>query len=136
VTATRSTIIPALRYQEADAGLQFLTDAFGAQPVEVHRDDAGVIRHAVVGLGGGLVMVGQAAAEGWLGGEPARPLASTVSLYVVVEDPDAHHERAVAAGANVVRPLEDTEYGSREYSVRDVEGNLWSFGTYDPHGSG
>jgi uncharacterized glyoxalase superfamily protein PhnB len=136
VTANRSTIIPALRYQDADAGLQFLEDAFGAESVEVHRDDAGVIRHAVVGVGGGLVMVGQAAQEGWLGGEPARPLASTVSLYVVVEDPDAHHERAVAAGANVVRPLEDTDYGSREYSVRDVEGNLWSFGTYDPHRSG
>ena len=80
-----------------------------------------------------LVMVGQAAEEGWLGGEPPRPLASTVSLYVVVEDPDAHHERAVAAGASVVRPLEDMDYGSREYSVRDPEGNLWSFGTYDPY---
>ena len=92
-----------------------------------------MIRHAVVGLGGGLVMVGRAAEDGWLGGEPAQPLASTVSLYVVVDDPDAHHEQAVAASATLVRPLEDTEYGSREYSVRDPEGNLWSFGTYDPY---
>jgi len=133
VTAIRSNIIPALRYRDADAGLQFLQSAFGAEPKAVHRDGDGVIRHAVVGLGGGLVMVGQAAEDGWLGGEPARPLASTVSLYVVVDDPDAHHERAVAASATVVRPLEDTEYGSREYSVRDPEGNLWSFGTYDPY---
>jgi uncharacterized glyoxalase superfamily protein PhnB len=136
MSATRSTIIPALRYRDADAGLQFLEAAFGAEPTSVHRDGDGVIRHAVVKVGGGLVMVGQAAEEGWLGGEPARPLASTVSLYVVVPDPDAHHERAVAAGANVVRPLEDMEYGSREYSVRDSEGNLWSFGTYDPYASG
>ena len=133
MTKNRSTIIPALRYRDAEAGLQFLQSAFGAEPESVHRDDDGVIRHAVVGVGGGLVMVGQAAEEGWLGGEPARPLASTVSLYVVVEDPDAHHERAVGAGASVVRPLEDMEYGSREYSVRDPEGNLWSFGTYDPY---
>ncbi len=131
-----SNIIPALRYRDADAGLQFLKSAFGAEPREVHRDDDGVIRHAVVGLGDGLVMVGQAAEDGWLGGEPARPLASTVSLYVVVDDPDVHHERAVAAGATIVRPLEDMEYGSREYSVRDPEGNLWSFGTYDPYGAG
>jgi uncharacterized glyoxalase superfamily protein PhnB len=129
-----ANIIPALRYRDADAGLEFLKSAFGAEEKEVHRDEAGVIRHAELRLGGGLVMIGQAAPEGWLGGEPARPLASTVSLYVVVDDPDAHHERAAAAaGAHVVRPLQDTEYGSREYSVRDPEGNLWSFGTYDPY---
>jgi uncharacterized glyoxalase superfamily protein PhnB len=136
VTAFRSNIIPAVRYRDADAGLQFLESALGAEAKEVHRDGDSVIRHAVVGISGGLVMVGQVAEEGWLGGEPARPLASTVSLYVVVDDPDAHHERAVAAGATVVRPLQDTDYGSREYSVRDPEGNLWSFGTYDPYDVG
>jgi uncharacterized glyoxalase superfamily protein PhnB len=54
------------------------------------------------------------------------------STYVVVDDPDAHHERAVAAGAEIVRELTDTDYGSREFSARDPEGNLWSFGTYRP----
>jgi uncharacterized glyoxalase superfamily protein PhnB len=131
-----ANIIPALRYRDANAGVEFLRSAFGAEEKEVHRDEHDVIRHAELRLNGGLVMVGQAAEEGWLGGEPARPLASTVSLYVVVQDPDAHHERAVAAGAKLVRPLENTEYGSREYSVRDPEGNLWSFGTYDPYGGG
>jgi uncharacterized glyoxalase superfamily protein PhnB len=53
-------------------------------------------------------------------------------LYVVVDDPDAHHERAKAAGAEIVRELEDQDYGSRDYSARDPEGNLWSFGTYNP----
>jgi uncharacterized glyoxalase superfamily protein PhnB len=131
-----ANIIPAVRYRDADAGVEFLRSAFGAEEKEVHRDDDGVVRHAELRLGGGLVMVGQADSGGWLGGEPARPLASTVSLYVVVEDPDAHHERAAAAGAIVVRPLENTDYGSREYSVRDPEGNLWSFGTYDPYAAG
>ena len=42
------------------------------------------------------------------------------------------HERAVAAGAQVVRELDDMDYGSREYSARDLDGNLWSFGTYQP----
>ncbi len=44
--------------------------------------------------------------------------------------PDALFERATAAGAEVVRGLEDEDYGSRGFSVRDPEGNLWSFGTY------
>ena len=54
-------------------------------------------------------------------------------VYVRVDDVDAHHARAVAAGAAIVRPPADTPYGAREYSARDLEGRLWSFGTYDPY---
>jgi uncharacterized glyoxalase superfamily protein PhnB len=54
---------------------------------------------------------------------------------VYVPDTDAHYARARAAGAEIVRELADTPYGSREYSARDVEGNLWSFGTYYPQPS-
>jgi uncharacterized glyoxalase superfamily protein PhnB len=54
------------------------------------------------------------------------------SAYVVVDDPDAHHERARAAGAEILMGLTDQPYGSREYTARDPEGVLWSFGTYDP----
>jgi uncharacterized glyoxalase superfamily protein PhnB len=131
------SIIPAVRYRDADAGVQFLVSAFGAEEKEVYRDDDGVIHHAELRLADGLLMVGQHSDAGWLGGDAPRPLSSTVSLYVVVADPDAHHERSTAvAGARVVRDLEDTSYGSREYSVRDPEGNLWSFGTYDPYAAG
>jgi uncharacterized glyoxalase superfamily protein PhnB len=49
-----------------------------------------------------------------------------------VSDVDAHYARAVAEGGTVSRPLADTTYGSREYSVRDPEGNEWHFGTYRP----
>ena len=51
----------------------------------------------------------------------------------MVPDPDAHYTRAKAAGAQIVRELVDQPYGSREYSARDLEGNLWSFGSYDPY---
>jgi uncharacterized glyoxalase superfamily protein PhnB len=54
------------------------------------------------------------------------------AIYVVVEDPDAHHARAVSAGAEVVFPLTDQDYGSRDYAVRDLEGFVWCFGTYVP----
>jgi uncharacterized glyoxalase superfamily protein PhnB len=129
---TRPNIIPAIRYRDAETALDWLQEAFGAEPKDVHRSD-GKIMHAEIRIGEGLLMLGQYDDAGWMGGHPPDALASTISLYVVVPDPDAHHARAAAAGAKVVRDLEDTPYGSREYSVRDPEGNLWSFGTYDPY---
>jgi uncharacterized glyoxalase superfamily protein PhnB len=129
----RPNIFPAIRYADADAGIAFLKRAFGATEKAVHRGEDGVIHHAELAIGAGLVMVGQQREDGRLGGEAPRPLASTISLYITVPDPDAHHATAREAGATVVRELEDTDYGSREYSVRDPEGNLWSFGTYDPY---
>lgn len=126
------SIYPAIRYADAEAALGFLKSALGATERAVYRNEAGAIQHAELEIEGALVMIGQYGDEPWMGGEPPRPLASTITLYAVVPDPDAHHARAVAAGARVVRDLEDMSYGSREYSVRDPEGNLWSFGTYDP----
>jgi uncharacterized glyoxalase superfamily protein PhnB len=52
--------------------------------------------------------------------------------YVTVDDPDALHDRAVAAGAEIVMGLTDQDYGSREFAARDPHGNVWSFGTYRP----
>jgi uncharacterized glyoxalase superfamily protein PhnB len=128
----RPTIFPALRYRDADAALAWLKEAFGFSEQAVHRDADGRPAHVELRLGAGLVMFGQYRDDGWLGGARPDPLASTLSIYVVVEDPDAHHARALAAGARIVRELTDESYGSREYSARDLEGNLWSFGTYDP----
>jgi uncharacterized glyoxalase superfamily protein PhnB len=129
----RPNIFPAIRYADADAGIDFLKRAFGATEKALHRGEDGVIHHAELGLGAGLVMVGQQREDGKLGGEAPRALASTISLYVTVADSDRHHAAARDAGATIVRELQDMEYGSREYSARDLEGNLWSFGTYDPY---
>ena len=52
---------------------------------------------------------------------------------MIVPDADAQYGRAVDAGARIVRELEDMPYGSRDFSARDLDGNLWSFGTYDPY---
>ncbi|WP_295695932.1 VOC family protein [Lapillicoccus sp.] len=52
------------------------------------------------------------------------------SCYVVCDDPDAVLARATALGARVLRPMEETDYGSRGFSIADTEGNRWSFGTY------
>jgi len=54
------------------------------------------------------------------------------STYVVVDDPDALHARAEAAGVDILEGLTERSYGSREFVVRDLEGNIWCFGTYWP----
>ena len=58
--------------------------------------------------------------------------AETRSAYIVVPDAEEVYARAQAAGATMVRPLQDTDYGSREFTVNDPEGHSWSVGTYDP----
>ena len=125
-------IFPALRYRDADTALAWLTAAFGIEERNVYRDGDGRIRHAELNLGAGLIMFGSYHDDGFLGGRPPDPRAGTTSLYIAVGDPDAALARARRAGAEVVRELADTDYGSREFSVRDPEGNLWSFGTYTP----
>ena len=128
-------IFPALRYRDANAAIEWLKEAFACEEKAVYRGDDGKVQHAELRLGTGVVMLGESREEGWMGGKAPDPRASTVSIYAVVADPDAHRERAKAAGAEIVRELEDMDYGSREYSARDLDGNLWSFGTYDPYAS-
>lgn len=128
-----SNIIPALRYTDPDAALTFLTKAFGFEEMAVHRDDGGTVGHAELRLGTGMLMLSGPRDEGWLGGGKPDPMAATISIYVRVDDPKAHFDRAKAEGATIVQELREMDYGSTEYSARDPEGNLWSFGTYDPY---
>jgi uncharacterized glyoxalase superfamily protein PhnB len=132
MTDLRPTLFPALRYADADAAVAWLRDAFGFEEHAVHRDEAGVVAHAELRLGGGLLMLGQARPGDWMGGEPPDPRRASAGIYAVMGDVDAHHARAAAAGAEITRAPADTDYGSREYAARDLEGNAWSFGTYDP----
>jgi uncharacterized glyoxalase superfamily protein PhnB len=119
-------IIPTLRYQDARAALEFLERAFGFERHAVHENDDGAIGHAELRHGDGLVMLGTA------GQGDARFDTGRNVVYVVVDDPDAHYEQAKAAGAEIVMELTDQDYGSREYAAEDPEGNIWSFGTYNP----
>lgn len=130
---TNPNIFPTLRYEDASAAIDWLGRAFGFEEKEVHRGEDGTVQHAELRLGAGLVMLGQHREEGWIDGVAPDPFASPQGVYVVIGDPDAHHDRAKAAGARIVMELTYQDYGSREYSARDPEGNLWSFGTYDPY---
>ena len=129
------SIYAVIRYRDPDAAIEWLKGAFGLSERVVYRDDAGKVMHAELRLDDGLIMLGEADPAGWMDGAEPQPLSSTVSLYVAIEDPDGLHDQALEAGATIVRELEDQGYGSREFSARDLEGNLWSFGTYRPTAS-
>jgi uncharacterized glyoxalase superfamily protein PhnB len=83
--------------------------------------------HAEVKVGTGLVMIDDADRS-----DSPFALPGPVVVYVTVDDPDALHDRAAAAGAEIVMGLTDQDYGSRDFAVRDPHGNVWSFGTYRP----
>jgi uncharacterized glyoxalase superfamily protein PhnB len=118
------SIYPTLRYHDAHAAIDWLERAFGAERKEVHEAGDKIL-HAEVRIEGDLVMIGSER-------DAPGPQVGATTVYVAIADPDAHHDRAVAAGAEVTSELADTDYGSRDYAVRDPEGNRWSFGTYRP----
>ena len=132
---SKSTIMPALRYRNAPAAIDWLCQVFGFERHAVYEGPNGTIGHAELTLNGGMIMLGSAKDD-----EHGRRFKSpdevdgmeTSSTYVVVLDVDATHTRAVAAGATIIRPLQSTNYGSREFAVLDPEGHSWSIGTYDP----
>jgi uncharacterized glyoxalase superfamily protein PhnB len=126
------TIYAAIRYQDPDKAVSWLCTAFGFTEQSVSRTPEGEFQHGELRLGDSVVMISGPREAGWLGGAAADPLASPVSLYAAVDDPKSHFEKAKAAGATIVLELQHMDYGSDEYSARDPEGNLWSFGTYKP----
>jgi uncharacterized glyoxalase superfamily protein PhnB len=129
-TSTSSAVWPVLTYRDAPAAMAFLRDAFGFQDGAsfARADEPSIIEHAEMRWpGGGGVMLGTAEKDDSPFG---RRVPGNDSVYVVCDDPDALFARATARGAEVVRGLRDEDYGSRGFTVRDPEGNLWSFGTY------
>src|SRR5215813_7671652 len=122
-------IFPAFRYRDADAAIAWLKDVFGFEEKAVYRDGSGVVMHAELRLGAGIIMLGQHQPGRWFGSTEPDAQASPIGIYVVVEDVDALYARVKAAGAELFRELADQDYGSREFSASDLEGNRWSFGT-------
>ena len=122
-----TTFYPTFRYRDPHAAIDWLEKAFGFERDEVYEHD-GAVMHAQLKLGDGMIMLGQArddkygarVGNGW--------------CYVGDKDfdIDAMHERAESAGAEIMMEPTDQEYGSRDFQAYDLEGNLWSFGTYEP----
>lgn len=125
-------VIPAIRYRDAAAAIDWLERAFGFERHMVVEGEDGVVEHAELRVGSGMVMLGSARDDLVNTRVPRDLGATTAGFYVIVDDPDAHFERAREAGAEIVTELTDQDYGSRDYTARDPEGHLWHFGTYRP----
>ena len=137
---TRATVIPAMRYRDAAAAIEWLCRAFGFEKHLVVPGEGGSIVHAQLSFGNGMIMLGSVHENefGKLMRQPEDVGGETQCAYLIVADADAHYARAKAAGAQIVVDIRDEDYGGRGYTCRDPEGHIWNFGTYDPwegHGS-
>lgn len=129
-----STVIPTLRYEDAPRMIDWLCDTFGFERHLVVEDGAGGIAHAQLTRGNAMIMLGSARDDAFGALQStARALGGvSQSAYVIVDDVDAVCEQARAAGAKITLEPKDEDYGGRVFSCHDPEGQLWSFGTYDP----
>ena len=129
------TTIPAIRYADANRAIEWLKTALGFTEWVVYRDPAGVVEHAELVLGNGMVMIGTAGHSAQTAGWYVQPHAAgavTSSLYLIVPDCNPVHAAAKAAGAEFLQELETKSYGGQAFTVRDPEGQIWSVGEYNP----
>lgn len=126
LSALHQDLIPYLYYRDPAAAVEFLKKAFGLEIRNVHKDEAGNVMHAELGIGRSAVMLGPASEEFGFR-EPSQLPARHGGVWCYVDDADAHCARARAAGATIVREPTDQFYGVREYSARDLGGQEWFF---------
>lgn len=132
----KSTVIPGLRYRDAPAMIDWLCRAFGFEKQAVYPGPNGVIMHAQLTFGNGMIMLGSVdngTAASKLNKQPEEVGgAETQSPYLVVSDIEGIYKSAKAAGATIVMELEEKDYGGKGFTCKDPEGHLWHIGTYDP----
>jgi uncharacterized glyoxalase superfamily protein PhnB len=115
---------PYLLYENGEAAIQFLTDAFGFREIDRKTGAAGGLHAELeVSPGGGRIYLGQPPS----GYRNPSKVGTTSLTHVLVDDVDAHHERAKAAGATITEELIDMPFGHRRYSCADPQGHDWSF---------
>jgi uncharacterized glyoxalase superfamily protein PhnB len=120
-------VYPCVRYEDARAAMRWLVEVLGFRELMISAD-GDQVHHAELAFGEGSIMLGSRP-TGAYGGAVGK--LGPAEVYLAVDDIKAHYERVVAAGAELIMPLEDHGYGWG-YTVRDPEGNVWSVGSYRP----
>jgi uncharacterized glyoxalase superfamily protein PhnB len=132
----KTTVIPGVRYRNALEMIAWLERAFGFEKHAVYTGQDGIVMHAELSFGDGMIMLGSVN-----NGTPSSALmkqpdeiggAETQSSYLVVSDCDSTYATAKAAGAYMLMDLEEKDYGGKGFTCRDPEGHIWSVGSYDP----
>ena len=116
---------PVVHCCDLDAGARFLVAAFGFVQHASHAADDGSVQYVELTLDGAPLGLGPHTEGSMFDTGPS-------VVYISVDDIDVVHERAVAAGADILMAPTDQDYGSRDFVARDHEGNVWCFGTYQP----
>ena len=132
----KSTVIPGLRYRNALAMIEWLCQAFGFEKQVVFGGEDGVVMHAQLMFGNGMIMIGSVT-----NGTPTSGLlkqpdeiggVETQAPYLVVSDIDAIYASAKNAGARMIIDLEEKDYGGKAFTCSDPEGHIWHVGNFDP----
>jgi uncharacterized glyoxalase superfamily protein PhnB len=115
-------VTPYLLYEDGEAAVEFLTRAFGFREVDRETGAAGGM-HAELELEGGRVYAGQPPSDF----ENPSKAGRTSLVYFIVDDVDAHYQRAKAEGAEIFEEPNDLPFGHRRYGCRDPQGHDWTF---------
>ncbi len=117
-------VIPYLNVDDAAAAIQFYTDVFGGKERMRMDGPPGKIAHAEVEIGRGMIMLADEMPDA--GNRSARAIGATpVTVMVYVDDVDSVFQKALAAGAKELRPLENQFYGDRSGGFEDPFGHSW-----------
>ena len=127
MTAT-PRITPVLAYADIAAAQAFLVEAFGFNGGELHRTEDGQVVHGEVHADGQSIWLHRTNPDHGLASPQSREQVFG-GLAILVDDVDAHCDRARNAGAVIDHEPQDQPYGRREYGARDTEGHRWWFGT-------
>lgn len=133
--SNRTRIIPTLRYKNAQTAIEWLCKAFGFREHLLVKGDNDAIAHAQLTYGHAMIMIASVGNDEY--GKHIHPPeylngANSQALYVIVENIDEHYRRTLQAGGEILIDIKDEDYGGRGYTCRDIEGHLWSFGSYNP----
>jgi len=123
------TVTPYVTVKGAAEAIEFYKRAFGAEEIFRWSDEDGSIRHAEIVIGDSPVMLTDEAPEFGMSG-PQAPGASPVHIFLYVEDADAVFDRAIAAGATELMPVEESGDGDRRGGVTDPFGHVWYIATH------
>lgn len=135
---TKPKIIPTMAYKDAKKAIQWLCDAFGFEQKVVHDDEAGTVVHAQLTHKGSMIMLNSSNNGSEFSKFINHPGEidgfETQSPYIILGDDEieAHYQKAKAHGAKIALELKAEDYGGKNYTCYDLEGHLWSFGSYDP----
>jgi uncharacterized glyoxalase superfamily protein PhnB len=130
------SVIPALRYRDAVAAIDWLTRAFGFEKQAVYMGPDNTVAHAQLTFGKGMIMLGSVVDDTPYSKLITQPdqidHRETQTPYLIVSDADAIYATAKTAGATMLLDIKDMDYGGRAFTCSDLEGHIWNIGTYDP----